>query len=44
MTMDLFLFHIDFFLSFITNKTFTGLDYISNTVGVLLETGTAYAL
>jgi hypothetical protein len=30
------------FLSSITEKTFTGLDYMSKTVGVSKETGTAY--
>jgi hypothetical protein len=37
MTMDLFP-----FLCSITDKTFTWLDYMSDTAGILSETGTAY--
>ena len=39
MTMDCFLFYVDFS---ITDITFTGLDNMSSTVGVFDETGTAY--
>ena len=35
MRMDLFLFYIDFLLFFITDNTFTELDYANHTTGVV---------
>jgi hypothetical protein len=37
-----FPFYVDLFLFSIPDKTFTELDYISNTTSALLEAGTAY--